>query len=226
MIKRPITGLLILLVIGISRPSAAWVTAASDGKLDRIFTEGKDAFYTTIRTIIEKHFMKSELVEADLARLLNARDEIPYLFERLMIFSYQKDAPLYEDWARRGDEESLRKFKERFLELSQDYAARFVGSLFRKTRLHEFVISLPHNRGKGRLDLVLQSIGFNARNDLPDVPREKWYSNPIKPDLTTQWAVDAVRARECWPRTKGSGVVVAVLDSGIDPYNTLFKDRL
>jgi len=226
LIKRPITGLLILLVIGISRPSAAWVTAASDGKLDRIFTEGKDAFYTTIRTIIEKHFMKSELVEADLARLLNARDEIPYLFERLMIFSYQKDAPLYEDWARRGDEESLRKFKERFLELSQDYAARFVGSLFRKTRLHEFVISLPHNRGKGRLDLVLQSIGFNARNDLPDVPREKWYSNPIKPDLTTQWAVDAVRARECWPRTKGSGVVVAVLDSGIDPYNTLFKDRL
>jgi subtilisin family serine protease len=73
---------------------------------------------------------------------------------------------------------------------------------------------------------VLQSIGFNAKNDLPDMPREKWYRNPVKPDLAAQWAVDAVRARECWPRTKGSGVVVAVIDSGIDPYNSLFKDRI
>ena len=31
----------------------------------------------------------------------------------------------------------------------------------------------PQNRGKSRLDLVLQSIGFNARNDMPDVPEGK-----------------------------------------------------
>jgi hypothetical protein len=224
--KHPIIGTLVLMLIGASLPSAAQQTASTEQKLDRIFAEGKDTFYTAISAIIDKHFMKSELDEAGLARLLNARDGIPYLFERLMIFAYQKDAPLYEDWARKGDEESLAKFRQNFLELSQDYAARFVGSLFRKTRLYEFEISLPHNKGKGRLDLVLQSIGFNARNDLPDIPREKWYSNAIKKDLTDQWAIDAVRARECWPRTKGSGVVVAVLDSGIDPYNTLFKDRL
>ncbi len=218
--------LILLLLIGVCLPSAARVATTADQKLDRIFAEGKDAFYTAIGAIIDKHFMKSELDEADLARLLNARDRIPYLFERLMIFAYQKDAPLYEDWARKGDAESLAKFRQNFLELSQDYAARFVGSLFRKTRLYEFVKSLPHNRGKGRLDLVLQSIGFNARNDLPDIPREKWFSNAIKKDLASQWAIDAVRARECWPRTEGSGVVVAVLDSGIDPYNTLFKNKL
>ncbi|MFZ2053477.1 MAG: S8 family serine peptidase [Candidatus Aminicenantales bacterium] len=226
MIKRPVIGILVLLLFGVSLPSAAQVTGMTEQKLDRIFAEGKDAFYTTIGTIIDRHFMKPELDGADLARLLNARHEIPYLFERLMIFAYQKDAPLYEEWARKGDEESLGRFREKFLGLSQDYAARFVGSLFRKTRLYEFETALPHNKGKGRLDLVLQSIGFNARNDLPDIPREKWFSNPIKQDLTAQWAVDAVRARECWPRTKGSGVVVAVLDSGVDPYNTLFKDRL
>jgi hypothetical protein len=224
--KRPIIGILVFLLIGILLPSAARVVTTADEKLDRIFVEGKDAFYRTIGSIIDKHFMKSDLDDADLSRLLNARDEIPYLYERLMIFAYQKDAPSYEEWARKGDEESLAKFRQNFLELSQDYAARFVGSLFRKTRLYEFEISLPHNRGKGRLALVLQSIGFNARNDLPDIPREKWFSNAIKKDLTEQWAVDAVRARECWPRTKGSGVIVAVLDSGIDPYNTLFKNRL
>jgi hypothetical protein len=224
--SHPLRGLLVLLLAGVSLLAATRVAYPADEKLEDIFAEGKNAFYATIAAILDKHFMKSELEETDLARLLNAREEIPYLFERLMIFAYQKDAPLYEEWARKGDEESLRKFKETFLGLSQDYAARFVGSLFRKTRLYEFVKSLPHNRGKGRLDLVLQSIGFNARNDLPDIPREKWYSNPLKQDLASQWAIDAVRARECWPRTKGSGVIVAVLDSGIDPYNTLFKDKI
>lgn len=210
----------------VSLRAAAPTPALTEQELDRIFTAGKDAFFTSMKEIIDKHFMKSELDKADFARLLNARENIPYLFERLMIFAYQKDAPLYEEWARKGDKEALAKFKERFLELSRDYAARFVGSLFRKTRLHEFVKSLPHNRGKGRLDLVLQSVGFNARNDLPDIPREKWYSNPIRQDLAAQWAIDAIRARECWPRTKGGGVVVAVLDSGIDPYNALFQDRI
>ena len=225
--ERLSTGILsLLLLFGTSLPSAAQTTATTGQKLDSIYAEGKNIFYKTIAAIIDKHFMKSELDEGDLAKLMNAGEQIPQLFERLMVYAYQKDAPLYDEWARKGDDESLRIFKEKFLELSQDYAARFVGSLFRKTRLYEFVISLPHNRGKGRLDLVLQSIGFNARNDLPDVPRARWYSNPIKPDLTSQWAVDAVRARECWPRTKGSGVVVAVLDSGIDPYNSLFKDRI
>lgn len=202
-------------------------SAAETAKdLDGIFADGKDVFYKAVEEIVDRHFLKAELDEADLDRLLDAKDQIPFLFERLMIYAYQKDAPLYEQLARKGDAESLRKFEERFLGLSRDYAARFVGSLFRKTRAYEFMKSLPNNRGKGRLDLVLQSIGFNALNDLPDIPREKWHSNPVKPELTTQWAIDAVRARECWPRTKGSGVVVAVLDSGIDPTNALFKDRL
>ncbi len=219
-------ALFVLVFSGYTLVPAAPATPTTKDRLSPIFGEGRDAFYKAIATILDRHFMKEQLDEADLARLLNAKEEIPFLFERLMIYAYQKDAPLYEEWARQGDEESLTKFKERFLALGQDYAARFVGSLFRKTRLHEFEMSLPHNKGKGRLDLVLQSIGFNARNDLPDVPREKWYSNPVEDDLTTQWAVDAVRARECWPKTKGTDVVVAVLDSGIDPYNSLFKDRL
>jgi hypothetical protein len=206
--------------------AAPQLAPETERKLDTVFEKGKDAFFSTVSALLERHFRKPELDEADLAKLAKAREEIPYLYERLMIFAFQKDAPAYMELAGRGDEASLRRFEEMFLDLSKDYAARFVGSLFRKAKGFEFEMALPHNKGKSRLELVLQSIGFNARNDLPDVPREKWYSNPIKPDLAAQWAVDAVRARNCWPRTKGSGVVVAVVDSGIDPYNALFKDRL
>jgi hypothetical protein len=202
------------------------IAPETERRLDLIFEKGKDAFYTTISALLKNHFLKPELGEADLDRLLKAREEIPCLFERLMIFAFQKDAPIFQALAEQGDDASLQEFQEKFLALSQDYAARFVGSLFRKTRLYEFEMALPHNKGKSRLELVLQSIGFNAKNDLPDYPRDKWYSNPIKPDLAAQWAVDAVRARGCWSRTKGSGVVVAVIDSGIDPYNSLFRDRL
>jgi hypothetical protein len=198
----------------------------TEKRLDLAFEKGKEAFHTAIAALLKNHFLKSELSEADLNRLLMAREKIPYLFERLMIYAYQKEASVFQALAERKDEESLQQFEENFLALSQDYAARFVGSLFRKSRLYEFGMALPHNKGKSRLELVLQSIGYNAKNELPDYPREKWYSNPIKPDLTAQWAIDAVRARECWPKTKGSGVVVAVLDSGVDPYNSIFKDRL
>ena len=216
-----LTGLLCVPPLG-----AGELKPETEKKLDAVFEKGKDAFFSTVSALLERHFRKSELDEADLAKLAKAREEIPYLYERLMIFAFQKDAPLYLELAGRGDDASLRQFEEMFLDLSKDYGARFVGSFFRKAKGFEFEMTLPHNKGKSRLELVLQSIGFNARNDLPDIPPEKWYSNPIKPDLAAQWAVDAVRARACWPRTKGSGVIVAVIDSGIDPFNALFKDRL
>jgi subtilisin family serine protease len=143
-----------------------------------------------------------------------------------MILAYQKDAPLYAELIKKGDEESYAKFRVRFVELAKEYAAKFVGSLFRRQPHADFAMMLPHNKGKSTLDLVLQTLGFNAKWELPDIPEEKWFTNVIEPDLKSQWAVDAVNARECWPRTQGEDVIVAVIDSGIDPYNALFKDRI
>ncbi len=194
--------------------------------LDAIFSEGKTAFFAMTGRILQNHPMKSLLDQADLARILNGRAEIPDLFERLIVYGYQKDEPQFSAWARSGDAASLEKFRKAFVALAEDYAARFVGSLFRRARTFEFEMALPHNRGKSRLDLVLQSIGYNARNDLPGLPKEKWFTNTIKPDLMNQWAVDALDVRPCRPAATGTGVVVAVIDSGIDPYNALFRDRI
>ena len=113
-----------------------------------------------------------------------------------------------------------------FRRLAQDYAARFVGSLFRKDKHAAFALRLPQNQGKSTLDLVLKTLGYQANNQVPEVPAAKRFANPIDPDLRTQWAVDAVRAPAAWQESRGRGVVAAMLDSGIDPYNALFKDRL
>lgn len=161
-------------------------------------------------------------------RLLDARARIPTLFERVMIVAYQKDEPRYAQWIAKSDEPSMAAFRKAFLELATDYAGRFVGSLFRQApaSAFEFERSLPHNRGKGRLDLVLQTLGFRARNDSAPVPEGRRFANAIEPDFQSQWALDAVNARKAQQVSKGDGVVVAVLDSGLDPYNRLFQGRV
>jgi hypothetical protein len=195
-------------------------------QLDRIFDQAKTEFFSTVNKYLEKHFRKAELSHKDLARIANAEEGIPYLFERIMILAYQKDAPVFESLMEKGDEESLKTFREKFVALAKDYAARFVGSLFRRQPRADFAMMLPQNKGKSTLDLILQTLGFNAKNELPDIPKAKWFTNVIPPDLKSQWGIDAVNARKCWPKTRGEGVIVAVIDSGIDPYNSLFKDRI
>ncbi len=217
--------LLAAVLWGLGAPAQAQTSPEVDKKLDPIFTEAKGSFYGTVGRILQNHPMKDQLGDAERTRLLNGPKEIPYLFERLMVYAYQKDEPQFTQWAERGDAASLEKFRKAFVALAEEYAARFVGSLFRKTRQYDFEISLPHNRGKSRLDLVLQSIGFNGRNDRPEIPKEQWFTNRMKPEYGSQWAIDALNVRPCWPTSKGAGVVVAVIDSGLDPYNSLFKDR-
>jgi len=198
---------------------------ATETRLDHIFEEARAEFFAAVDSILAEHFRKPELSSRDLERIANASEGIPTLFERIMALAYQKDAPFYSALIEKGDDASLELFREKFIGLSKDYAARFVGSLFRKQPRADFAMMLPHNKGKSTLDLVLQTLGFNAKTDLPEYPKEKWFANEIEPDFGSQWGIDAVNARQCWPLTKGKGIVVAVIDSGIDPYNSLFENR-
>lgn len=212
-------------LLAIAIPAGAGRASNSSKALDGIFAEAETQFSDTIAKIIQRHPMKSLLSDGELARLAGVKTEIPYLFERLMIYAYQKDEPRWNAWIAKGDKESMDAFRAAFKELAGEYAARFVGSLFRKAGEFEFEMALPHNAGKSRLDLVLQTIGFNADNTVPALPENMRYANKIEPDWLSQWTLDALNARKAWEMTKGAGVIVAVVDSGLDPFNSIFKDR-
>ena len=193
--------------------------------LVKIYDDAKSEFFVTLDKFISTHPRRFELTGDDALRLHDARNQIPNLFERLMIVAYQKDEPLFSERIRKGDEESLKEFREDFIDLSKEYAARFVGSLFRQEKGFDFAMTLPHNRGKGRLDLVLQSMGYNAKNDPPPAPPGQRFANKIEPEFYSQWTLAALNASKAQQVSKGEGVIVAVIDSGLDPYNALFKDK-
>lgn len=192
----------------------------------KIYEDAKNEFFNTVDKFLSMHPRRGELTGDEALRLHDARTGIPNLFDRVMNIAYQKDEPQYSDWLRKGDPESLKLFRQQFMELADTYAARFVGSLFRQSTLPEFQMALAHNRGKGRLDLVLQTLGYNAKNDAPDMPAAKRFANKIGPEFYNQWTVAALNAAKAQEISRGAGVIVAVIDSGIDPYNSLFKGRI
>src|ERR1039458_3588616 len=134
--------------------SSSWAqvgaTPQTKQELVKIYDDAKSEFFVTLDKFILIHPRRFELTADDALRLHDARNQIPNLFERLMIVAYQKDEPLFSEWIRKGDEESLKEFREEFTDLSKEYAARFVGSLFLQVEGYDFAMALPHNRGKGR----------------------------------------------------------------------------
>jgi subtilisin family serine protease len=205
--------------------SAAAQTPATDADLAQVFADSKTEFFSTVDKLLAHHPLKDQLSADDTLRLHDAQNQIPGLFERVMILAYQKDEPQFTDWIQKGDPASLKSFREAFVSLAHEYGVRFVGSLFRRDRAFDFAMALPHNRGKSRLQLVLQTLGYNAKTDPAPVPPEERFKNKVDPEFFTQWAIGAVHAPEAQKVSKGAGVIVAVIDSGLDPYNSFFKDR-
>jgi hypothetical protein len=207
-------------------PAAIAQTAApQQDSPAKIYEDARNEFFSAIDKFIEIHPRRPELSGDDRLRLLDARNKIPNLFERVMNIAYQQDEPEFSEGLRKGDAESLKLFRAEFLDLSKEYAARFVGSLFREEKSVEFAKSMAHNRGKSRLELVLQTLGYNAKNDPAPVPPDQRFSNKIEPEFYNQWTVAALNATKAQQISKGSGVIVAIIDSGLDPYNSLFKNK-
>ncbi|MFB3812662.1 MAG: S8 family serine peptidase [Terriglobales bacterium] len=214
-----------LLIVAFVPNGPAQTAPAQPDSPAKIFEDGRNEFFATINKFVAMHPRRSDLSGDDVLRLHEARQNIPYLFERVMNIAWQKDAPLYSEWLRKGDAESLKFFRKEFLDLSREYGARFVGSLFREENTVKFSRAMPHNRGKSRLELVLQTLGYNAKNEPAPVPPEQRYANKIGPEFYSQWTVAALNATKAQQLSKGAGVIVAVIDSGLDPYNSLFKDK-
>ena len=190
--------------------------------LQALFDDGRRVFYDAVAGNVAHHPDRGRLTDAERAKIAGLRDAYPRLYGLMMNYFYQKDAPTFDALLAEGSVESKERFREKYLELARFVARMFSDCLFESSRTGLFFKDLiPRFQGKDTVDIVVMSTGNMANIDLP--APEKIVPKALSPEFDKQWGLDAARFREAHGLSKGAGVRVAVMDSGIDMTHPVFR---
>ena len=190
--------------------------------LDSLHQEGKAIFYQSIREEIDVHPKKSELTEEEITKIMDAETNYEILYELLINIFYQKDEPTFTKLIAKGDKESIPQFQKMYSELARFSAQMFVESFFATNNATHLIRKMmPAYKDLDAVDLVLRSIGYHAKLDIPEVPVDK---KPLNPEFDKQGALDGAKFREAHEMTKGRGAKIALLDTGIDKSHPIFEN--
>ena len=191
-------------------------------KLDDIFQEGKRVFFSELKLAFGLHPLKYRLVPTDIHRIYHAEEEIPYLYENLINIMYLKDSPRFEFLIKKGDKESLRIFREKFIKLAQETADRFVKSIFQKQAGNKTNLREAIYKGKTCLDLVLDSLPLDG--SINETEKKELLVELNANNFSNQWGLEIAKFRKAHKFTKGKGIKIAIIDSGIDLKNEIIED--
>ena len=175
---------------------------------DAVFAEGAGVFYKGLKLALGLHPMRDSLLFFEVERINAGAAGIPGLYENLMNIAWWKEAPALA--ALRGKDEAA--FRERWLGLCNDTAGRFVESLFAESPKTPEMLRAPENRGRGRLDLVLASLGMGAARDgrVLDILKKDG------PALLESSRVLRLARFDGLRKAAGQAVKIGVIDSGVD----------
>ena len=193
--------------------------------LEALFDEGRDVFYKAVEGNVARHPDRDRLTAAERAKIAGLRDVYPRVYGLMVNYLYPKDAPVLDALLAEGSEASMGRFREKYLELARFAAGMFSDSLFvsSPTGLY-FKALIPRFKDKDTVDMVVMETGDMANIDLP--APDKIVPKTLSPEFDKQWGLDAGRFREAHRLTKGGGVRVAVLDTGIDMSHPVFRDTV
>ncbi|MBN1222731.1 MAG: S8 family serine peptidase [Candidatus Aminicenantes bacterium] len=190
--------------------------------MDILFENGRETFYTTVKEKISSHPKKDLLTEAEITKILETDTKQPRLYGLLINIFYQKDEPLFQALLEKGNGASRSRFRKMYLELAEFSANMFIEAFFATTPSTDLLRKdFPKYKDLDAFDLVIRSLGYNAKLDAPEVSEAK---KPLSPEFDKQGALDAARFREAHAITKGAGAKIAILDTGIDMSHPIFKE--
>jgi subtilisin family serine protease len=223
--NRPI--LILILIAGVvGLFSAGFFSGCSSPAkptLRTLFDEGRTIFYKAVAEEVAHHPMRGQLNPAELTKIRKLQVAYPRLYAILVNYYYQKDAPVFKALLDSGSGEAMRCFREKYLDLARFSAHMFAESLFEPSPTGAYFMDLiPRFKGKDAVDLVAMSAGLLAKLDLPSP--DKIEHKTLSPEFEKQWGLDAARFRAAHKLTKGRGVRVAVIDSGIDISHPVFQN--
>lgn len=201
-------------------PLGAQQHAAADSLgLDRIFRTVRAGFHRTIAARLPASPFYDELEAAEIAWLA---DTSSGLFDRVIYLGWQKDRAVFDSLRRRGDH---REFEHRFRALASEYAIRLVDNLFRKSGNFDMLMSIPGRKEARPLALFRASLAWGAKGGPPTLAADH-HPTVDRAQLARQWWLPVIGVPQAQQVTRGRGVRVAVLDTGIDPTLDLFQGRL
>ncbi len=214
----------VVLVISAILTGSCQNKALDESWLDEVYQGGKRIFYQTVQEEIMDHPKKSELTETEVTKIVEASTRYDKLYDILINIFYQKDEPAFSKMIAEGTKSSASGFQEMYSELAKFSAHMFVESFFETNRSTQIIREMmPAYKDLDAVDLVLRSVGYDAKLDIPVIPTDV---APLSPEFDKQGGLDGARFREAHKITKGKGAKLAVLDTGIDTSHPIFSNTV
>ncbi len=150
--------------LGAARPvrelAAAEPARAPAASRDVDFAEGSGIFYKELKLALGLHPQRDRLLPGEIEKIEAGPEGLPLLYENLMnIVFWQPARQLLE-----LRDQDVIAFREPYFALCRETADRFIESLFTESPATQALLQSPENRGRGRLDLVLLSLGMGSRS--------------------------------------------------------------
>jgi len=165
--------------------------SADPKSFNQAHKRGKAYFYKALK----KYAPEFELDPKDEKLLREAEKKFPRLYSHLMNFYFYTES---------SEKTEDRKFPSSLLSLSVNMAKELLQSA-----------SLKYlQKDPSPLNSILISAGYYSRKNIPDF---RMFFRPMSRVLRSQWALDEANLRKAHKMTKGEGITIAVVDSGVDP---------
>ncbi len=157
---------------------------------EQIYGEGRTVFYRTLTKVS----LKSRLSDYDRSLFALAEEKFPGLYEYFMQFYY---------YLQRINREKA-SFRAEFLESSERLAKELVQSVY----------DVPVPPDQSILPYLLTTAGYGAAEGIPSF---RYMLKAMESATKRQWAWQALEMRKTHRLSKGKGINLAIIDSGIDP---------
>lgn len=191
--------------------------------LNALHDEARSLFFQTVRATIGAHPERELLTDVEREKITGAEQSHPRLPDILLNVYYQKDEPFYQELFETGGRRGKSRFRDEYLDLARFAAEQFVACFFTTDEATDYMRrSYPPYAELDAFDLVLRAIGYDARLEIPE---RELYANELSPEFDRQGGLDGGRFREAHEVTKGAGVKIAILDTGIDTLHAFFRDK-
>lgn len=162
-----------------------------ESRFDAMYQEGKTFFYDTLKLYCEDYPLDQESKNS----IQNAKSLFPDLYEHLMCIYFCLDPIDTDDWGR---------FRSFLINISIRMAQDFIKSIPQKN-LNEEISPLKS---------LLMSCGYYSKTTIPHFRR---FKRQMGRYVKHQWALDEMGIRNAHHTSKGKGIRLAIIDTGIDP---------